>query len=386
VSIQRLPALFVVGRWLMPKCLADYRRFVVHSWVKMVVPLCLLVVMTLGCGLCGQIPDLSLPGGGDEAEEVVATVIAEVDEPTIEEDSDSGTESAGDDEGPDEADLPSVTMGLNVLDSYVSDFRMTIKDSDDGPETLSYQMRVAYVRDPLAQRIEIGSDDSPERLLSVRIGDAQYFTFGDGECIVSSVGEDEAPMGEMFDPDEVVGDISSAKRVRPDETINGIRCRHYAFDETAFAGGQFTTASGDAWIAVDGDYVVRFVAEAEGNNPATGDEGYISLEYEISEVNRPIVIEPPEGCESLEETDLPVLPDAADMQRIAGTLMYTTQSAVEDVVAFYQEEMPAAGWSEEDQSFISGEVAMLSFSKDGGTATVSISADDGTTTVAIMTE
>ena len=355
-----------------------------HSWVKRIVPLCLLVVLTLGCGLCGQIPDLPLPGAGNEGE--VATAVVEDDAPTIKEDGDGGNEAASDDEGPDEADLPSVTTGLDVLDSYVSDFWMTIKDSQDDPEGFTYEMRVEFVRDPSAQRIEIGSDDGPDGLLSVRIGDVQYFRYGDGQCIVSTVGEDEPPMGEMFDPDEIVGNISSAKRVRPDETINGVRCRHFTFDESAFGGGQFTRASGDAWIAVDGDYVVKFVVEAEGDSPAADGEGYISLEYEISEINHPLVIEPPEGCEALEDTDLPIIPDASEMQRIAGTVIYSTQSGVEEVVAFYREEMLAYGWSEGDQSVVSTDAAMLSFSKEGGVATVTISADDGTTSVAIMTE
>jgi len=362
----------------------------VHSSMKMIVPLCLLVVLSLGCGLSGQIPGLPSPGD-DDAPEVATAVVGDA-EPTVEESagsddqSDGSDEVAGDDEGPDQADLPSVTMGLDVLDSYVSDFKMTIRDSEDAPEGSVYAMRVEFVRDPLAQRVEIRSDDGLGRLLSVRVGDEQYFAYGDEECIVSTVGADELPMGEVFEPDEIVGDISSAKRVRPNETINGIRCEHYTFDESAFGAGQFTRASGDAWIAVDGDYVVKFVVEAEGNNPATGEDGTINLEYEISEVNQPLVIEPPEGCQALDEIDLPIMADAADLQRLAGTIIYTSQSAVEEVVTFYREQMPAIGWSEGDQSFVSGEVAMLNFSLDGGTATVTISADDGVTTVAIMTE
>jgi hypothetical protein len=356
--------------------------------MKVVLPLCLLAVLTLGCGVCGALSDSPLPSGSESADGTEVVVPADTEEDAGEAEPVSPAEEGeeGDGEEADEADLPSVSMELDVLDSYVAYFKMTMKESENASEESLYEMRVEFVRDPLAESVTVWGDDPSEGMQSIRIGDMQYLSFGEGECIATSASDEDEIAGEMLDPEEVIGGISSAKRVRPDETINGIRCRHYTFDESAFVTQQFARASGEAWIAVDGDYVVKYVAQVEGENPETGEDGYMLVEYEISDINEPLVIEPPADCAALDEADFPLMPDASDVSLMGTMATYATGSGVSDVVVFYQEEMAALGWTEDDGAFVSDEAAMLNFSKDGESLVVSVSVDDSRCIVTIITE
>jgi hypothetical protein len=190
---------------------------------------------------------------------------------------------------------------------------------------------------------------------------------------------------EIFEPDDVMGGLEHARRVRPDETVNGILCRHYVFDETSITWTALAHAEGEVWIAVDGDYVVKYTVEAEGLNPASQEEGHVEWEYQVRDVNASIIIEPPAGCEAA-ESEFPTMPDATNVRTFGNTVSYESSSSLDDVLAFYQEQMPAEGWSDTGNSFISESSAMLSFTKDGRAATVTLTDAGGTVSVIIMSE
>ena len=105
----------------------------------------------------------------------------------------------------------------------------------------------------------------------------------------------------------------------------------------------------------------------------------------MRDVNQPITIEPPPGCEAA-KSEFPMLPDATGVTTMGGMVMYESASSFDDVLAFYQEQMPADGWSDTGDSFISEGTAMLSYTKDGRTATVTLTEGDGTVSVMIMGE
>jgi hypothetical protein len=163
-------------------------------------------------------------------------------------------------------------------------------------------------------------------------------------------------------------------------------CRHYKFDEKGLTWGAFARAQGEVWVAVEGDYVVKYTLQADGKDPVGGnDEGHIKWEYEVRDVNQPITIEPPAGC-SAAESEFPIMPDAAEVTTMSGMVMYTSASTFDQVQAFYQEQMPANGWDDSGDSFTGPGSAMLSYTKDGRTATVTIGGEDGEVSVMIMSE
>ena len=257
---------------------------------RLLVPMVVLLGLTLACGLGGGTqeapPAAQVPGGEEEVASPTEAV-----EP-------AGGEAEA--EGEEELDLPSVTSGLQALDSYRAYFRMTVSEEassegGDDAEQWAYEMDMEYVRDPFAQHVVMRGGAAEEGIEITQIGDQSYMVLGEGQCVSSSA-EGEAMDAEMFKPDDVIGGLSRARRVRPDESVNGIRCRHYKFDESAVAWYGFGHAEGEVWVAVDGDYVVKYVLQAEGKDPASGKEGHLEWVYEIRDVNEPIVIEPPAGC------------------------------------------------------------------------------------------
>lgn len=353
---------------------------------ELFLPLALLLALALGCGLSGlggtggdAPPPAEVPSGDEEA-------VSPTDVPSGEEVSEApGAEAESEEE--EVVSLPSVTGGLQGLDSYRSHFKMTFEGTTDGEaETWVYEMDMEAVRDPFAQRVVVQGALVGESLEAVQIGDQQYFVLGEGQCISSSADEDEMMDTEIFEPDDVIGGLENARRVRPDEQVNGIPCRHYKFDETSVVWGGFAHAEGEIWIAVEGDYVVRYTLQADGGNPVTGDdEGHVEWEYEVRDVNEPIAIEPPAGCAAA-ESDFPIMPDAMDMTTMGSMVMYTSASAFDDVLAFYQEQMPANGWSSTDDSFVSADTAMLGYTKEGRSATITLGTEDGAVSVLIMSE
>jgi hypothetical protein len=89
----------------------------------------------------------------------------------------------------------------------------------------------------------------------------------------------------------------AAQRVMPDQTVNGIECKHYVYskDDVSFQGGNLETASGEIFTAVDGGYVVRYTLHGVGSldNFFAGQTGNIHLVYDLFDVNVGLEIQPP---------------------------------------------------------------------------------------------
>ena len=339
---------------------------------RLLVPFALLVTLMLACGPLGAVKGTPPPAEEPTAGEEVA---APTEVP-------AGGEAAT--EGEEEIELSSVTSGLQSLDSYRANFKMAVTDTaGGGTEEWAYEMDMEVVRDPSAQHMVIQGGAAAEGVFEMfQIGDTRYITMGEGQCISTSA-EDEAMNAEMFEPGDVIGGLSNARRVRPDQDVNGIRCRHYEFDQTGLTWGGFGKAEGEVWVAVDGEYVVKYLLQAEGKGPTSGKEGHLEWVYEIRDVNQPISVEPPAGCGAA-ESEYPMMADATDLTTMENMVMYTSASSLDDVLAFYKEQMPADGWSETGDSITSEGTAMQSYTKEGVTVSLTLTEQDGKVTVLIM--
>ena len=340
--------------------------------LRLLVPFALLVSLMLACGPLGAIKETPSPAeeptGGEEAAATEAP---------------SGGEAGT--EGEEEIELSSVTSGLQSLDSYRAHFKMAVTDTaGGGTEEWAYEMDMEVVRDPFAQHMVIQGVAAEGAFEMFQIGDQRYIALGEGQCISTSA-EGEAMGAEMFEPGDVIGGLSNARRVRPDQDVNGIRCRHYKFNETALVWRGFTKAEGEVWVAVEGEYVVKYALQAEGKDPASGKEGHLDWVYEIRDVNEPISIEPPAGCGAA-ESEYPMMPDATDVSTMENVVMYTSASSLDDVLAFYKGQMPANGWSETRDSFTSEGTAMQSYTKEGVTVSLTLTEQDGKVSVLIMSQ
>ena len=116
------------------------------------------------------------------------------------------------------------------------------------------------------------------------------------QSVPSSVVEGLAGPVSMYVPadswDALEDDFLGEPVYEGDQTINGIRTRHYSSEQSLVEGGETLQAHGEVWIAEDGGYPVRFMIEA---NIVDGEGGHSSMEMtvELSDVNGSVMIEPP---------------------------------------------------------------------------------------------
>ncbi|MBN1316513.1 MAG: hypothetical protein JXA42_13640, partial [Anaerolineales bacterium] len=99
-----------------------------------------------------------------------------------------------------------------------------------------------------------------------------------------------------YSADDFLFALPTAQRVKPDETIHGIACKHYVYSISDFEyeGGVIKNANGDIYTALDGGYIVRYTLQGEGVfDEFGGTQGIIDLTYEVFDVNSGINIQPP---------------------------------------------------------------------------------------------
>jgi len=290
-----------------------------------------------------------------------------------------------------------LTEGLAALNSYRAVFTMKFDGTEDGkPSKWTFEIQWEGSKNPPATRMAyLGSGEGQADIAQlsgfevVQIGDMQYIKFGEGEgnCMSSSTTESTTPT-EMFKPEDVLGGLSSSRRAGPDETVNGVRAHHYTFDEKALLGlSGLAQAKGEVWVAVDGNYVVKYTLSAEGKDVLFGkanSEGKLDWTYEVSDVNKPLDIKPPAGCEG-QAQDIPIMADATDKTTMGTMITYKSASKLEDVIAFYKEQMPKNGWkASEGEPLITDEMAMLDYEKEGSKSSVTITLDKDSGQVSVL--
>jgi hypothetical protein len=301
---------------------------------------------------------------------------------------------------PESIELANVTAGLGELDSYKASFTMTFEGEENGqPRTGTMSFTEEFVKEPPAKRTVITGfgalfgggtgtptpDQSSGAIESIEVGGKQYSRLGE---ICTQVTAESGPQANtMLDPNSIIGGVRGAQRVG-NETINGVPTVHYKIDVTGLETMGYLNGDGDVWVAEPGNFVVKYVFQATGKDTffgSTSGEGTIKWDYEVTDVNQPINIQPPADCSGASE-DIPMMADAQDQAAFGGTSTYSTPSQFEDVVAFYEEEMKANGWTEAEGGMSAEGVSMKSYTKDGRTVQIMITSDSGGKTSVMITE
>jgi len=293
------------------------------------------------------------------------------------------------------------------LDSYRYDMILTMSGVNDQGEAVSQSMtmQMAHTADPKASSITMVTEGVADmgdigNLEMVQIGDTNYMVLPGMGCInLPAEGEDllQNSMTDAFTPEEMFNNLENLTLVG-EETIDDIRVLHYTFDETAVPAADaqgLQSMQGDVFIAKDGGYLVRMSVDMQGDTTfLQGFEGVndavMHVEFNLKDINQPFEITLPASCADQganAEPPFPVVEGATDLVNFAGIMGYSVNMPLADVIAFYQEQMPAAGYTyAEDQSFIADEAASLSFTGDSGTALVTLSETDGVTSVTILAD
>jgi hypothetical protein len=176
-------------------------------------------------------------------------------------------------------------------------------------------------------------------------------------------------------------------QVSGDETVNGVAAKRYSFDQQALGEQDLTEATGDLWVAAEGNYIVKYLLTRKGKADYFGEgmEGTLTLDYELADPTQPVTIALPADCPP-GLVDAPLPQDASNVEKAPGVLSYETATPLKEVAAFYQEQLPNLGWKAEGQPSIDDATAFLDYKKGSQTLTIIISTSDSGTAVQILLE
>jgi hypothetical protein len=210
-------------------------------------------------------------------------------------------------------DAPEIA-DLNTVNSY----RLTMTwrgENEDGSNAYSMTMTEAWVKEPPARHFTMSSMAGAEvgmAMEMIRIGDSSWMKMGDNWMQMDT--PDDSIMGDeltnawegMLGEEDVEG-----LTLVGEETVNGINCKHYKTggDTTVVVpnpeeGGTVEmTVEGDVWVADQpglSPIAISWRSRMEGGffpmplaGGSPGESSVVYLEYDVTDVNMPIVIEPP---------------------------------------------------------------------------------------------
>jgi len=311
-------------------------------------------------------------------------------------------------------DLTSM-LGGETVQSYQYDMVMDISNDEGDSQSL---ITVLYSLDPPAMHMMMSfsgeafaEDAEIGEMQMTQIGDSVYMDMPEMGCIQMPATDSsltDEMMSDIFKND-IVDDLETVVKVG-NETVNGVETIHYTFDETAFmdADDGMETAVGHIYVAKDSGYLIRMIIDGTGDvtDFSSSDDaanGTIHIEMNLTNLNEPVNIEAPTDCENFgdsmpfggedsgmgdsEPVDYPILDDATDVFSMAGITTYSTAMSVEDVLTFYQSELPAMGWVENpDLHIVVAGSASMMFNKDGKILSLTINDDpEAITSVVLFT-
>ncbi len=369
------------------------RKFWLLCWV------CLLLGLALiACGGASEATPTEAPAAptvaeSDEAEPAATTEPAATSEaaaPTAAPEAEATEEIL--------TTLPNLDTTLATLSSYR--WSMVTHIISETGEALTSIVTITVTTDPPAREVRVnlpeqaGLETGPIAMTMTQVGDTSYMFMGEIGCISTPAGEgdvmDDDFMADIMRPEDILSDLEGARRVRPNETINGIETRHYVFDEQTFAPSDmsFDQVEGHIYLAEEGGYAVRYTLFGTSSAGLGGDDGprEIQMEFNLLDVNQPITIILPEGCDT--GAAFPMVEDASEVASFAGLTTYMSALSLEEVVAFYQETLLAEGWEYvEEDSLNQPTFTTLVFEREDVRLTVNLSSDatTGKTTV-LLTE
>ncbi len=233
-----------------------------------------------------------------------------------------------------------------------------------------------------------------------QIADTTYMVIPEMGCITTG-GQDifqDNPFADMLKPDQFLNNSENAK-YEGEETINDIRTLHYSFDKFAMSGSdtdEVDEVDGHLYISKEDGFLVRMVVDATGNMNFLGDgsdqSGNLHVEINLTDVDKPVEIAMPAGCEAGADeagNDFPMLDDAYEITSFSGVLTYKSDLTADEILAFYDKALTAEGWvKDEAGSFVGEGMARVPYGREGESISLTISpdADRGGNYVVLLNE
>lgn len=241
-------------------------------------------------------------------------------------------------------DLRSTTQGLSELASYRATLTVSFDGMSEGqPQQWARTYTLLVTQSPPARQLLIENpEQASDQIYRAEINNTFYERRDGNPCIAREIGSLGA-VAESWEPASLLDSVIGADESGT-ETVNNVATNHYTFDERAQGMLGSAESTGALWVASDGGYLVRYLHTTTAGPEYFGEstEGTLTWDYQLNDVNQPLVIAIPEDCPP-PLLDLPIMPDAAGIVQTPGLTSYMTAATVREVAAFYEEQMSAQG-------------------------------------------
>ncbi len=238
--------------------------------------------------------------------------------------------------------------GLEKLEGYSASLTISFKGTQDGNPVDFTQVYTRQVsRHPGANLsiVVISGTITPTQVLAADVEGNEYFQMTKGgPCTVrpaNTAGQNVA----MLEPAALLQAVNGAQAAG-EETIGQIQASAAKFDEHAIGLSGRATAEGELWTAKEGGWLAKYSLTVAGGEDyfGKGMSGQETWQYILTDVNAPPHIQVPAGCPAL-LTGLPVLQNAAQLQRLPSYISYQTTSSLAEATDFYIGQMKAQQWN-----------------------------------------
>lgn len=214
------------------------------------------------------------------------------------------------------------TTGLNSFSTYRMNFMTDFDGTRNGqPTSGSMGGLFEATKNPEGQHWQVNMAGNAFSELAMLGGKMEMYNLGgtiyiqapDGTWIgMPAMLVDSMLPTDMGNPEDSIELPVTAMRHPGEETVNDVVTHRYTFGPEDLAGDSATYehVAGTIWVAVDGNYVVKYEAEVVGqHNLSAGgmdllDDGAITMAYEVTDVNSDFTIAPPSGAQAVNLTDL----------------------------------------------------------------------------------
>jgi hypothetical protein len=258
-----------------------------------------------------------------------------------------------------------VSAGLADLPSYKATLVLTFDGTAAGkPQKWTRTYVTLASKDPAAYALTIDKtgdvlDAAP--VFMAEVDGVAYERHGEDACTATAI-LDGATIMNRFGPATFLPGLTGADEAGS-EKVNSVDAKHYTFDQHAIGQDGITQSTGEVWVASTGGYVVKYLLTTKGQAEyfGQGNEGTLTEDYELTGVGEPAKIEMPAACPA-GKVDAPLLPDAANVSQWPGGLSFDSATSLKDAAAFYQKELPKAGWKVQKQdTAVSKDTAYLRY-------------------------
>jgi hypothetical protein len=281
--------------------------------------------------------------------------------------------------GPGSFDLFDPAAGLPELSGYRATLTLSFNGTRDGqPDqwTRTYEMLTS--QDPLARQLTIeGSEVAPAEQWMAEVGGVLYELNEQGGCI-ASLSPEGGLLAQQWEPASFLSGVIGAEEAGAD-TASGVPAKHYTFDQRALGQDGLTESTGEVWVAEAG-YVVKYLLTTQGDAKYFGEgiEGTLTHDYNLTEIDQPAAIELREDCPP-GLIDAPIMSDAQNIEQLPSVTLFSTSSSIEEVIAFYQQQLPGMGWQASGEPVLTENFGVLELTQgDQRLSVIASPGEDGT--------